>query len=200
MQEHLSAHRVHQRRLPVFQTTSRENHRAERIWPEVNIRINYPVKSVLVMMENEEVIDMRNANHKFAVSRVTIRVVLSPILAFIRAWNSHRIPGQNGGIPNVLAEVTSQISALNPSLVPFVSEAVCIHENSHCQLTRESTYGTDSIQDFPGLQNLRERDFTAAFPSMEAIFSDILHNNGVLLRDAILFFISLSQCYSELVP
>ena len=85
IQEHLSLHQVHQRRLPVFQTTSRENHRAERIWPEINSRINYPVKAVLMLMENEEVIDMQNANHKFAVSWVSIRVVFLPIQAFVRA-------------------------------------------------------------------------------------------------------------------
>ena len=36
IQQYLSAHHVHQQRLHVLQTTSRQNHRAERIWPEVN--------------------------------------------------------------------------------------------------------------------------------------------------------------------
>ena len=38
VQEHLASHRVYQRQ-PVFQSTSRCNHRAERIWPEINSRI-----------------------------------------------------------------------------------------------------------------------------------------------------------------
>ena len=60
VQRHLSIYRMHQGREPVLQTTSRQNHRAERLWPEVNARINYPVKTVLVVMEEEEVINMRN--------------------------------------------------------------------------------------------------------------------------------------------
>ena len=30
----------------------------ERIWPQVNSRVNYPIKRVLITMEEEEVIDM----------------------------------------------------------------------------------------------------------------------------------------------
>ena len=90
---------MHQDHDPVLKTTSRQNHRAERIWPEVNARINYPVKAVLVCMEDEEVISMRNEVHKFCVLWVTIQVVAPAIPAFIHSWNSHKLPGQNGGIP-----------------------------------------------------------------------------------------------------
>lgn len=37
-------------RHPVLQSMSRQNHRAERIWPEINSRINYPVKRVLTRL------------------------------------------------------------------------------------------------------------------------------------------------------
>ena len=90
VQNYLAHYRVNQQRLPVLQTTSRQNHRAERIWPEINSRVNYPIKSVLVRMEAEELIDMRN---KFSVSWVTIRVIASPVAAFVSAWNSHTVPG-----------------------------------------------------------------------------------------------------------
>ena len=39
----------------VLQSMSRQNHRAERIWPEVNSGINYPIKHILVEMESEVV-------------------------------------------------------------------------------------------------------------------------------------------------
>ena len=94
-------------------------HRAEILWPEVNSRVNYPIKAVLVRMEAEELIDMRNDLHKFSVSWVTIHVVASPVVAFINAWNSHTIPGRSGGIPDILASRTCRIHGLSPSQVPL---------------------------------------------------------------------------------
>ena len=63
VQWHLSGNRNHQDREPILQTTSRQNHRAEKLWPKFNARINYPVKAVLVGME-EEVINMRSELHR----------------------------------------------------------------------------------------------------------------------------------------
>lgn len=83
VQRHLALFRTHQQCQATLQTTSQQNHRVEQIWPEFNSRINYPVKAVLICMENEQVIDMRNPLHKFSVSWVTIHVVASPIEAFI---------------------------------------------------------------------------------------------------------------------
>ena len=198
VQQYLSSHRLNQRPSPVLQTTSRENLRAERLWPEVNSRINYPIKAVLVRMETEELIDMRDSLHKFSVSWITIRLAASPVAAFVNAWNSHTIPGRRGGIPDVLAARAYQISLLTPSQVPSVHEAVQLHESTNRRLTRESMYGVDPLAMHPALQQLRERDFFHSYPSMEVIFSDILHGNGEIFQAAILFFITLCLRFSEL--
>jgi len=42
-------------------------HRVERLWPEINQRINYPVKRVLVEMEGNDEIDMTDDVVKFCV-------------------------------------------------------------------------------------------------------------------------------------
>lgn len=60
---------------PVLQSTSRQNHRVERLWPEVNQRINYPIKRVLIEMESNGEIDMSNRITKFCVSSVSIMVI-----------------------------------------------------------------------------------------------------------------------------
>ena len=58
VQQRLAGFRVRQDRVPYLQTVSRENHQAERIWPEVNQRINYPLKHLLIQMEANQIIDM----------------------------------------------------------------------------------------------------------------------------------------------
>ena len=99
-----------------------------------------------------------------SVSWVTIRVIASPIAAFVSAWNSHTIPGQNGGIPGVLASRTCLIHAIPSSQVPSVLEAINLHETTTGRLTRESTYGVDPLDTHLQLKALRERDFFATFP------------------------------------
>ena len=199
VQEYLSGYRGNQQRLPVLLTTSRQNHRVERLWVEVNSRINYPIKTVLVAMEEAEYVDMRNNIHRFAVSWVGIQVAASPISTFVEAWNDHRIPGPQGGIPNIMASNTRQIQALPSVQVPSTSEAIQLHESARSQLTRECTFGTDPLTGYHRLQALRQRDFYSRHPSMEAIFTDVLHNRGLMLQDAILTFIELSNSYSSLI-
>ena len=53
-QRSLSHLRRNQSCEPVLCSLSRLNHRVEHLWPEVNQRINYPVKRLLIAMENEE--------------------------------------------------------------------------------------------------------------------------------------------------
>ena len=103
----------------MLQSLSCQNHRAERIWPEINQRINYPFKCALIdnIMENREKLNMGDDVTRLCVSWVTIRVMQSGIERFFAAWNSHRIPGPEGGIPNELASRNSHITQLNPSYI-----------------------------------------------------------------------------------
>lgn len=95
-QLHLSHFRQFHHHQPVLQSTSRQNHRAELIWPEINQRINYPVKRILIDMENNEDIIMSNQVTKFCVSWVTINVMRGAIHIFIQSWNNHCIPADEG--------------------------------------------------------------------------------------------------------
>ena len=70
-QQYLSNCQLNQSREPVLQSLSCQNHRAERIWPEVNQRINYPIKRLLITMENNEEISMGDEVTRFCISWVT---------------------------------------------------------------------------------------------------------------------------------
>ncbi len=78
-QQHLAHYREWQNSLPVLQSTSCQNHRVERMWPEVNQRINYPVKGILVEMEGNDEINMTDETVTFCVSWITVNVLRSPI-------------------------------------------------------------------------------------------------------------------------
>ena len=91
VQHHLAHLRPRQARMPVIQSTSRMNHRVERLWPEVNSCINYPVKRVLVNMEANQEITMHTDTEKFWVSWTTINVIQPSMVNFIASWNEHTV-------------------------------------------------------------------------------------------------------------
>ena len=93
IQLHLSNLCKSQARDPVLQSLSRQNHRVERIWPEINSRVNYPIKRILTSLEGNQEINMEDSLTKFAVLWVTINVISVPVTKFIQYWNCHRIPG-----------------------------------------------------------------------------------------------------------
>ena len=67
----------------------------ERLWVEVNSRVNFPIKETLIQLENDGAIDMGNEMCKFSVSWFCIEVASVGIKLFISSWNNHPIPGVN---------------------------------------------------------------------------------------------------------
>ena len=191
-----------QSRQPILQSVSRQNHYAERIiWPEINQRINYPIKCVLVDMENNDEINMGEEVTKFCVSWVTIKVIEVAILTFVHAWNSrnsHRIPGPQGGIPNVLA-LHRNITVLPSTSVPSTPQIIGVHESNGRRLSRTFVYGSDPLCNHLELQALCERDFFHQFPSMTNVFESVLLGNASLLRECIQYFIRITKSFSMLL-
>lgn len=76
--------------FPFFSFT--QNHTVERMWVEVNNRVNYPLKQLLIgMVENGE-ISLDNEVHKFCVSQVAIGVANAGLKLFVQSWNNHPLP------------------------------------------------------------------------------------------------------------
>ena len=70
-----------------------QNLTIERIWPEVNQRVNYPIKRRIIEMEENGILDMDVPTTKFCVSFICVNVATVGIQAFIQAWNRHPIAG-----------------------------------------------------------------------------------------------------------
>ena len=67
---------------------------AERIWPEINSRVNYPIKSALMSMEESGIISLDDPLHQLCVSYCTTRVASAGAETSIAAWNDHPIPSE----------------------------------------------------------------------------------------------------------
>ena len=89
VQEQLSHLRTDHSRAPHLQTTSKLNHCVER---EVNTRVNYPIKSCLIYLEEQHDFNL-DLDHKFGVSWFTIRVSNIGTKMAIQSWNNHCTPG-----------------------------------------------------------------------------------------------------------
>ena len=166
---------------------------------EVNQRINYPVKRVLVAVEENGVIDLSDDVVKFCVSWTTINVITPALIRFVGSWNNHRIPGVSGGIPNILASSMRNIVPFRQCHVPTTDQAINLFITDGGRLTSESVFGQDPLDGFPLLQQLRVRDFQSSYPSMDDIFQNILHSDGALFVQSIQSFIDLTERFSAFV-
>lgn len=71
-----------------------QNVTVERIWPEVNHRVNYPLKEKVIKMEEHGQINMDDRTTKFCVSFILVNVAGYGLKVFVQAWNSHPISGR----------------------------------------------------------------------------------------------------------
>ena len=65
----------------------------ERFWPEVNVRVNYPIKKALVELDNNLMIDISCEIQKVSVSFVACAVANHGLKIMIISWNAHIIQG-----------------------------------------------------------------------------------------------------------
>ena len=70
-----------------------QNHVVERFWVEINSRVNYPVKTALIEMQQHDDINMDSLIHQFCTLWYTLRVVSAGCTLAVQAWNNHSIPG-----------------------------------------------------------------------------------------------------------
>ena len=192
VQESLGHLRNNIAKPPYRQTKLVHNLRAERFWVEINQRVNYPLKAALVYLEESGTVDMNDQLHRFCVSEVVITVAHAGCMEFINAWNLHRIPGQRGGVPNVLAYRSAATAQIPPHHLPSVEEAVAGYTEQGGTLTLHSPFGEDPLSCDPQLVERREELFWQEHPDLTAVFSEVVHGHWSGPRDAITLMITIT--------
>lgn len=79
----------------MFMIVSLQNLPIERFWGIVNVRVNFPIKQILVRMDNNEQFDIDNQIDKFCVSRLSCLVASIGMKTCIDSWNFHPISSKN---------------------------------------------------------------------------------------------------------
>lgn len=64
----------------------------ERFWVEVNSRVNYPIKRLLIEMSEVGDISMDDVVHKYCTSWFTIQITNAGMKLLVASWNNHPLP------------------------------------------------------------------------------------------------------------
>ena len=174
---------------PFKSTKSTENNIIERMWVEVNSRVNYPLKSAFNFFVQNGDIDMTSEETKYAVSWVACHVSNVGLERFIKAWNHHSVPKK--GKPIALMQQNNQIVPIQIMLTK--EEAVEHYTNvNNGSLTEKSTFGRDLLDGFPDLAERRKVEIRRKF-NFENIFSEILQQNTDSMLQCIQLFLQLTN-------
>ena len=178
-----------------MQTSSTHNHIIERIWVELNKRVTYPVKRVVVSLDNRRVIDMDCPITKFSLSNVLMRVCEIGMNRMVQAWNNHFIPRR--GIPKRLRLERSGTSRIHPSEVPSASTAVSTYASQGGRVTNPFSIGFDPLHNDTSLMQQREDQWISSCGmSVEDLFSNLISGNSLPLENAITAFIRITRVLS----
>lgn len=108
----------------------------------MNARVNYPVKRVLIRMEERQLLNMSGHTNRFCVSFVACNICARGIHRFVSSWNHHSVSGmkmqhacfatgdnsclsvfKRAGVPEQRAAENNQVTPILPHLVLSVADA-----------------------------------------------------------------------------
>ena len=160
----------------------------ERFWPELNSRVNYPVKRALISIIKENDYSMSDPVLKYCVSWITNYICQVGTQHLIKSWSHPRTPGPTGCIPIENMRLSQQNARLNEVFVPSTSEAVKMYKELGGNLSRNSSFGWGPLVMNEEVYEHRLRSFLANQPTGEAIFADIAHGFNETLKISIDYF------------
>ena len=165
------------------------------MWPEVNQRINYPVKiamNEIIETDNTSIFDIENHTFKFFVSWMMLHLTKNAMDHFVNSWNCHRVPGPRRCIPFENMIRTKRMSKISEHLVPNTPEAVSMFETHGGQLTRSSNFAIDPLTQRGDLYESRLTLFQRNAPPPSEIFSDVIHGKFESLRESLRLFYNIT--------
>ncbi|KAA0723954.1 hypothetical protein E1301_Tti015357 [Triplophysa tibetana] len=172
VQENLAHLRNNTERQPYMRTASTNNHIVERMWPEVNNRVNYPLKAALIHLGDQEELDMQDSLIQYCVSMLTCQVAEIGLDRFVQSWNAHSISGY--GVTNHLAlgGCPKKVSSL---LLPnAVDAADCYDRILGSSLTRVSSFGRNPFESLED-QEASQREFSLNYPNICVLFENTIN-------------------------
>ena len=176
IQNVLSHYRLEGTSTAYKQTTSTENNVAERFWPEVDSRINYPIKRAMNALRNtlqdDDLFNLADPVFKYCVSWVMLYVTKDAVDHFITSWNHHRVPGHSGCIPIEHMKATKRTAVIADFLIPSTPEAVLMYEQNGGCLNREGEFGRDPLVTRSDLYESRTALFSLNVPPPKVTFDD----------------------------
>jgi len=189
IQEYLRDQRRNTTIEPFKSTKSTENNIIERMWVEVNSRVNYPIKSALGQFARDGLIDMSQEHTKFAVSWITCRVSKVGMERFVEAWNNHSVPKK--GRPVDLMRKHNKAMPVNQQLMNEEDAAQHYERITTHKLTLLSTFGIDPLAEYADLKTQRNEEFFKKC-SFQNIYFKIQQGDVTAFRYAIQCFLRLS--------
>ena len=178
-------------RAPYKQTTSKRNLKAERVWPEVNQRVNYPLETALHNLVDEDLIDMEDATTKYCVSTVTRQVASYGLNNLVQSWNSHSVRGV--GIPNELFANTWYGQPVPQDVLPSPQQAAQEYQSHGGRLTPFGQFGSDPIANNVILCQMRDEYFARDVPNIAMVMSCAGFENYVPFQEAVLKYIHITE-------
>ncbi|XP_049326730.1 uncharacterized protein LOC111191866 [Astyanax mexicanus] len=192
IQEKLAGLRFNTDRQAYIQSHSTQNHTIERIWPEVNQRVNYPLKGALLHLVDQEEIDMEDNLTKHCMSSLTCSAAQVGVDRVVKSWNAHRIPGK--GIPNLLAQGGCP-KKVSPDLLPDATEAANQYDQEvGASLTRLSTFGRNPFH-CPEDQEAAEREFSLQCHDIALLFENAVNYQPVQFQNGIKLLVDIVRKY-----
>ncbi|XP_060734882.1 uncharacterized protein LOC132851919 [Tachysurus vachellii] len=169
---------------------SKKNHIVERIWPEVISRVNYPLKTALLQLVDQEEIYMNDSLVRYCVSNLTGQLCQIGLTRLVESWNAHRIPGK--GVPNDLAGCGCPKKIPQELLPHSVDAADLYSQQLGSSLTTHSTFGVDPFS--TEQDKLRvENQFAEQYSDISDLFSRAVNNDLAPYKQALLCLITTTQ-------